>query len=196
MLHDIDIPGDDPTAMQTLALSLSRALIAHGASDRPIVFACIGTDRSTGDSLGPLVGQWLIRSGYDGARVVGTLEHPLNALNLRSRIALLTDVAEPPLVVAIDAALGSPEQIGRISLRSGGVRPGHGVGKALPAVGELALTAIVNGASGAFDAHVLQSTRLYVVQGLAKTIGTACCQALCMTARMNTLAEHTSAIAA
>jgi putative sporulation protein YyaC len=120
----------------------------------------------------------------------------LHALNLRSRIALLTDVAEAPLVVAIDAALGPREQLGLISLRSGGVRPGHGVGKSLPAVGELALTATVNITSGAFDAHVLQSTRLYVVQGLAKTIGTACCQALRMTEQVTAIADRTPAFAA
>jgi len=183
MLYNIDVPGDDPTAPQTLASSLARALVAQGALERAVVFACIGTDRSTGDALGPLVGQWLVRSGYDTTRVLGTLEHPLHALNLRDRIGPLASSVEPPLVVAIDAALGPRESIGMISLRGGGLRPGHGVGKSLPRVGDLAITATVNVASGAFDAHVLQSTRLFVVQALAKTIGVACCEAMYLTDR-------------
>lgn len=181
MPYNIDVSGDDPTAPQTLASSLARALVAHGALERPVVFACIGTDRSTGDALGPLVGQWLVRSGYDDARVLGTLEHPLHALNLRDRIGPLASSADPPLVVAVDAALGPRESIGRISLRRGGLRPGHGVGKTLPRVGDLAITATVNIASGACDAQVLQSTRLFVVQALAKTIGVACCEAMFLT---------------
>ena len=183
MPYNIDVSGEDPTAPQTLASSLAQALVAHGALERPVVFACIGTDRSTGDALGPLVGQWLVRSGYDDTRVLGTLEHPLHALNLRDRIGPLAGSAAPPVVVAIDAALGPRESIGMISLRGGGLRPGHGVGKSLPRVGDLAITATVNIASGAFDAHVLQSTRLFVVQALAKTIGVACCEALSLTDR-------------
>jgi putative sporulation protein YyaC len=196
MSHNIDVPGDDPAAMHTLAMSLSQALVTHGAPERPVVFACIGTDRSTGDALGPLVGQWLIRSGYDDSRVMGTLEHPLHALNLRARLDPLTNAGQSPLVVAIDAALGPRESIGIISLRSGGLRPGHGVGKSLPAIGELAITATVNIASGGFDAHVLQSTRLYVVQSLAKTIGIACCHAMHMTERITSMATPEPAIAA
>lgn len=38
------------------------------------VLACIGTDRATGDCLGPLVGTNLKRLGYT---VVGTLDEPL-----------------------------------------------------------------------------------------------------------------------
>jgi len=183
MPYNIDVSGDDPAAPQTLASSLARALVAHGALERPVVFACIGTDRSTGDALGPLVGQWLVRSGYGEAHVLGTLEHPLHALNLRDRIGPLASSLDPPVVVAVDAALGPRESIGMISLRTGGLRPGHGVGKSLPYVGDLAITATVNIASGAYDAHVLQSTRLFLVQALAKTIGVACCEAMSLTDR-------------
>jgi putative sporulation protein YyaC len=196
MSYDIDISGDDPTAPQTLASSLARALVDNGALERPVVFACIGTDRSTGDALGPLVGQWLVRSGLDGARVLGTLEHPLHALNLRDRIGPLASSPAPPVVVAVDAALGPRESIGMISLRDGGLRPGHGVGKSLPRVGDLAITATVNIASGVSDAHVLQSTRLFVVQALARTIGVACCEALWITEGTMASPAHATLVAA
>ncbi len=159
-------------------MRLESALAACGAGEREVVFACIGTDRSTGDALGPLVGQKLLRLGCDPETVLGTLEHPLHALNMGERLGALGERHPRPLIVAIDAALGAAANVGLIALRLGGLRPGQGVGKNLPEVGEVAVTATVNIAAGALDAQVLQSTRLYVVQNLAETIGTACWWAL------------------
>jgi putative sporulation protein YyaC len=169
------VRGGDTSTLATLSLALENALAAAGAAGRPVVFACIGTDRSTGDSLGPLVGQRLRRLGYPEDAVIGTLEHPLHALNMAERLAPVGPEADPrPVVVAVDAALGPLAGVGSICLRRGGLRPGQGVGKDLPAVGELSITATVNVQAGALDAQVLQSTRLFVVQELAETIGTAC----------------------
>ena len=173
-----EVQGDDPSAVAALSMALEEELAALGAVARPVAFACIGSDRSTGDALGPLVGQRLERLGHPREGIIGTLEHPLHALNLSDRLAAVRHHASPPIVVAIDAALGPLRGVGTISLRRGGLQPGQGVGKALPAVGELALTATVNVQAGALDSQVLQSTRLFLVQGLAETIGTACWWAL------------------
>jgi putative sporulation protein YyaC len=166
-------PGE-PSAMVGLAMSLEAALARRGVPERPVVFACIGTDRSTGDALGPLVGQKLRRLGCGPQEVVGTLEHPLHALNLAERITPLLQDPRRPLLVAVDAALGASANVGSVHLRPGGLRPGQGVGKDLPEVGELSVTATVNIAAGGMDAQVLQSTRLFMVQNLAETVGTAC----------------------
>jgi putative sporulation protein YyaC len=169
-----DVRGDDPTALATLSLALERELQALGAAVRPVAFACIGTDRSTGDALGPLVGQRLLRLGLPAGSVIGTLAEPLHALNLAERILPRRAERPRPLIVAVDAALGPLSGVGAIALRRGGLLPGQGVGKELPPVGELSVTGTVNVQAGALDAQVLQSTRLYVVQQLAETIGTAC----------------------
>ncbi|NSJ87437.1 DUF1256 domain-containing protein [Blautia hansenii] len=47
-----------------------------------LVILCIGSDRITGDSLGPLVGHSLSRFSLPHARVYGTLDRPVHALNL------------------------------------------------------------------------------------------------------------------
>ena len=48
-----------------------------------IVFLCIGSDRSTGDSLGPLLGYKLkYLENYSGFHVFGDLKHPVHATNL------------------------------------------------------------------------------------------------------------------
>ncbi len=179
----LNLRGTDPAALITLSSALERALAAHGANDRRVVFACIGTDRSTGDALGPLVGQRLRRLGCTDENVIGTLEEPLHALNLAERLCPLADMDPRPLVIAVDAALGASANVGTITLRPGGLKPGQGVGKALPEVGELSITATVNVSAGALDAQVLQSTRLFMVQELAETIGTACWWSLRMVRR-------------
>lgn len=166
---------DDPAGLVTLSALLERELGLLGASARPVAFACIGTDRSTGDALGPLVGQRLLKLGYDPAGVIGTLEEPLHALNLEERLLPLVEARGPrPLIVAVDAALGAMANVGAVNVRRGGLLPGQGVGKSLPRIGELAVTATVNVQAGALDVQVLQSTRLFLVQQLAELIGVSC----------------------
>ena len=46
-----EVRREDPGALATLSLGVERALGRLGAPGRGVVFACIGTDRSTGDAL-------------------------------------------------------------------------------------------------------------------------------------------------
>lgn len=170
----LQVRHDAPDALATLSLGLERELVALGARTRPVVFACVGTDRSTGDSLGPLVGERLRRLGHDEHSVIGTLEHPLHALNLAERVTPIIHGRPRSLIVAVDAALGSLDAVGTVRVRRGGLRPGEGVGKDLPPIGELAIAATVNVRAGMLDAQVLQSTRLYLVQCLAELVANAC----------------------
>jgi putative sporulation protein YyaC len=168
------ITSADPSALSRLSTALEDALLRHGAHSRPVVFACIGTDRSTGDALGPLVGQKLERLGMDSQAVLGTLEDPLHALNMADRLAPVLTAAARPLIVAVDAALGPLSSVGSIAVRDGGIRPGQGVGKDIPEVGEIAVTGTVNVRALGLDAQVLQSTRLFLVQQMADQIGISC----------------------
>src|SRR5690606_37655279 len=53
--YEARIYHDEKKAAYKIALELVSILPAN-IKNRPIVFICIGTDRSTGDSLGPLIG--------------------------------------------------------------------------------------------------------------------------------------------
>ena len=58
-----------------------------GGQRKPIVFVCIGSDRVTGDSLGPLIGYKLNKSPFASRFIIyGTLEYPVHALNLDETI--------------------------------------------------------------------------------------------------------------
>ncbi len=134
-----------------------------------VVFLCIGTDRSTGDSLGPLIGYKLIEQGVKNARIIGTLDSPVHALNLEHSINRVQKLFADSIVVAVDASVGNVEHIGYVTLGRGPLKPGLGVRKNLDAVGDLFITGIV-GSSRNGDPFMLQSVRLSVVMRLADCI--------------------------
>jgi putative sporulation protein YyaC len=135
-----------------------------------IIILCIGTDRSTGDSLGPLVGQKL--SSYyklKNAKVFGTLLNPIHAKNITENKNLIYNTYTNPFIIAIDAALGCIENIGKINIQKGPLYPGAGVNKNIPSIGDISITGIVN-LSGYMEFAMLQSTRLSLVMSMADTI--------------------------
>ncbi len=136
---------------------------------KSIVFVCIGTDRSTGDSLGPLVGYKLENNNYDNFYIHGTLKYPVHAKNLQDTIKIIETKYENPYVVAIDACLGQTDHVGYISIGEGSIKPGAGVNKELPPVGNMFITGIVN-YGGFMDFLVLQNTRLCLVMDMADII--------------------------
>ncbi|KJR49066.1 Spore protease GPR related protein [Desulfosporosinus sp. I2] len=135
-------------------------------STKKVLFACIGTDRATGDCLGPLVGTNLKRLGYT---VLGTLDEPLHAQNLIQELKKGSALYNPDIVLAIDACLGKIEEIGKITLSNSPLTPGTAVRKDLPTVGDISIMGIVN-MGGFFELQVLQCTRLHTVMKLASDI--------------------------
>lgn len=139
---------------------------------RNIIIVCIGTDRSTGDSLGPLVGSFLEESGMQKIHLYGTLDDPVHAVNLEEKLQLIYKYHFRPFVIGIDACLGKSSNIGTVKVDVGPVKPGSGVNKDLPPVGDIHLTGIVN-VSGYMELFVLQNTRLNLVMKMAKQIASA-----------------------
>lgn len=137
----------------------------HDRSD--LIFLCIGTDRSTGDSLGPWVGTMLRHHGFP--RVIGTLEAPCDADRYAEVAAGLPQGAP---VVAIDACLGRPENVGRFVLAEGPLQPARSVRRDLQPVGAYSVAAIVN-AYGPKPYWTLQTTSLHQVLLMAEAIADA-----------------------
>ena len=165
---------DDFQAVENLAMELLKFL--PKAPQQSIVFVCIGTDRSTGDSLGPLVGSFLEEKDISHFHVYGTLDEPIHAVNLDERLREITIKHQDPYIIGIDACLGRMKNVGVIQVADGPVKPGAGVNKELPAVGDIHITGIVN-VSGFMEFFVLQNTRLNLVMKMAKTIANGIYQA-------------------
>lgn len=135
----------------------------------PPVFVCIGSDRVTGDSLGPLVGTSLFHSSMFPFPVYGTLHRPIHALNLDTSIRSIKHRHPGCPMVAIDASLGTKRHQHYITISAGGLYPGAGVDKDLMKVGDISITGIIN-TSGQYSQMILQSTRLSTVMALADCI--------------------------
>lgn len=148
--------------------------IVQGMVPNPhqLIYVCIGTDRSTGDTFGPLVGTRLEREGFT---VYGTLDNPIHAVNLQDELPKIKEraIREGRLIMAIDACLGRTESVGQIKIARGSLKPGTGVNKDLPSVGDLSAIGIVN-VGGFMEYLVLQNTRLSLVMRMADIF----CQAL------------------
>lgn len=141
------------------------------------VFLCIGSDRVTGDALGPLVGSRLAQyeaspsygSKKTGIEVYGTLALPVHALNLNEILHHIREYHPHNPVVAIDASLGVRDHVGYLTVGKGSLSPGAGVNKNLANAGDIFITGIV-GAAGPFSHLTLQTTRLSTVISMAETI--------------------------
>lgn len=154
------------TTSKEVAKALKELLPNHTMND--VHFVCIGTDRSTGDALGPLVGKMMHDKGH--RNLVGTLSDPVHAMNLDETLASIkANVHSSKTIIGIDACLGQVSSVGTIQAAIGPVRPGAGVNKDLPPVGDIHITAIVN-VGGFMEYFVLQNTRLNLVMELAASI--------------------------
>lgn len=138
-------------------------------SGRDISIICIGSDRSTGDSLGPLVGEKLKFLTREHFSIYGNLQYPVHAKNLLETLDTVNKLNNDPFIIAVDACLGNLEHVGSVILQKSPLLPGAAVNKNLPPVGNLSITGVVN-ISGAMEFMVLQNTRLYNVMQLADLI--------------------------
>jgi putative sporulation protein YyaC len=152
-----------------MGLELSHILNSALNRHRPLVILCIGTDRSTGDSLGPLIGRNLSKYRFNNVFIYGTLSEPVHAVNITAVTDNIYDQFDNPLVLAVDASLGKRDHVGFYTLAEGPLIPGLGVNRSLPPVGDIHITGIVN-YSGLFDSMLLHTTRLSDVMSLADTI--------------------------
>jgi putative sporulation protein YyaC len=160
---------DHPTAGQIFQTNLALFLNKLYNPLSSLIILCIGTDRSTGDSLGPLIGSKLENAKLHQLKVYGTLDQPVHAVNLQETIEQINYKEKNPFILAIDACLGRTESVGFISIKEGSLQPGTGVNKNLPAVGNLQIIGIVN-VGGFMEYMVLQNTRLSLVMKMANII--------------------------
>jgi putative sporulation protein YyaC len=164
----VKIESNDPEAVEKLKAAISRLLSDHLKEGQTLVAFCIGTDRSTGDSLGPIIGSALKRR-LPHIPLYGTLDAPVHAVNLCDRLKEAKAVHRNPFILAVDASLGRLDSVGKIDVGSGPLQPGAGVNKSLPRVGDAYISGIVN-VGGFLEYFVLQNTRLSTVMAMAEVI--------------------------
>lgn len=138
-MEAVKIFHHDKLAAAVLAHNLG-VLLAHTVQEP--LFLCIGSDRHLLDCLGPLTGT-MLQDAIPGITVMGTLDAPLHARNLIPALDGFTAHHRGRPVIAVDASVGSPAEIGLLQLRAGSLAPGKALAKTLPEVGDYALTGVV-----------------------------------------------------
>lgn len=154
----------EDTKIEKLANKLTEVL---SNTQKEVIFLCVGSDRSTGDSFGPMVGSMLKEKDIPFP-VYGTLEEPVHALNLKKTLKEIAHQHKGAFIVGIDACLGDESQIGLIILNEGSFIPGNALNKDLPNVGDFHMKAIVNYLDQISPVQSLSSTRLFTVMKLAE----------------------------
>lgn len=156
----------DPSLFETMG---EKIISWFPTIPRDYVVVCIGTDRSTGDSLGPLTGSFFSDKKPKHMTIYGTLHEPVHATNLEKYIMDIKEKHRDPYIIAVDACLGRNASVGCLITGLGPLMPGAALNKPLPSIGDVHITGVVN--IGGFMEHsVLQNTRLSVVVDMANKI--------------------------
>lgn len=137
----------------------------------PPLFLCIGSDCHILDSFGPLTGS-LLQDKVPDLHVYGTLQEPLHARNLVSRLNNIYPMYPNRLEIAIDASVGDDHDLGVIRIRQGPLLPGKALSKRLPPLGHISITGVVQTRSQ--KAHLRSNTgSLNPVYGMAWAVSEA-----------------------
>jgi len=176
---------DSPVRRENRFDGLRELFAELAASYRPdqVIFLCIGTDRSSGDAYGPLVGSRLKEAGFP--HVSGTLEEPCDAANLERIIhALPAELT----VVALDACLGKPGSVGRFLPLRGPLTPAGSMKGTFAPIGDYSIAAVVN-VYGPRPYQALQSASLRLVLQMVEQTAAAAREAFGRLAFSEPLAE-------
>lgn len=160
---------DNPNSIFKFKNDLCSIINSNKADDRIVIFYFIGTDRCTGDSMGPITGERFKYLSFNNILFFGSLENPVHAVNINEIVNKNRLLYKNALTIAVDASLGTRQSLGMVYLQDKPVKPGSALNKSIPVVGDYSITGIVN-YSDSLDFLTLQNTRLYYVFRLSSFI--------------------------
>ena len=139
-----------------------------------VVFLCIGTDRITGDSFGPLVGYKLNSLFYNDNKIqiLGNLNDLVCSSNINETINNINRNYSNPFIIAVDSAISECNRPGSIIVSDGGVTLGSGVNRQVARIGDMSVKGVVatNLNNPRFNMKLLQNVRLNLVMNMADVV--------------------------
>lgn len=135
---------------------------------KPVIL-CIGTPKIVGDSLGPRVGDLLVRDYGVNAYVYGKTAFPVTGVNCKAYFAHIRTHHPDSLVIAVDACVGAESEVGKIKYSLDGLRAGSALGKLLGSFGDIGFLGVV-AAKGEDNLRSLSSVNEGAVQALSEKI--------------------------
>lgn len=148
-------------------------ILRRNLQGRIPVIACVGSDLSIGDSLGPLVGS-MIKQQCAALFVYGTLANPVTAKEVVYLREFIAETHPHSPVVAVDAAVGAKDEVGLIRIGEQGILPGSGAQKKLGRIGDVGILGIAAERSP-MQAALLHLTRLGGIYRMAQLIAAGIC---------------------
>lgn len=107
------------------------------------IVICIGSDKVSGDMLGPLVGSSLREKYHLPYPVYGAVGESVNGINLEEYLSMISRRHKKSRVIAVDAALGKNEDVGMIRLKRGGIKAGGALDREGERIGDLGIVGVV-----------------------------------------------------
>ena len=140
-------------------------------NEKETIVICIGSDRVAGDMLGPLVGSSLRDEYHLPCPVYGALGESVNGLNLEEYLSMIESRHGESRVIAVDAALGKGEDVGRIRLKKGGIKAGGALEREGGKVGDVGIVGVVAKEQAPKDVYAtLLAVPFSLVEELARRI--------------------------
>jgi putative sporulation protein YyaC len=133
---------------ENLSLCIAKTLEKYLISPiESMILLFVGSDSNIGDSLAPICGS-LFECDSGGVFAYGSLVAPITAKEVPFAVEFIKKAHPDSLVVVIDAAIGKSCDVGLIKVQKGGIKPGLGVDKDLPLVGDLSVIGILGEKKG------------------------------------------------
>lgn len=145
-----------------------QSLIENNPLNKKPIIVCIGSDLVLGDSLGPLIGTFLKKHNVK-SYVYGTLNFPITSKEVEYAKIYLKQMHPNSIIIAIDAAVGDPNDVGLIRVQNRGIKPGLGVDKDLSEIGDVGIIGVVASKS-IKNYNLFNLTRLNLIYKMAETI--------------------------
>jgi len=138
-----------------------------------LIFLCIGTDRITGDTFGPLVGYKLknLFYGNENIEVIGDLENSVNSCNILNIINYIKKKYENPFLIAIDSAVSNKIEIGKIIVSNKKMNVGGSLNRYLY-LGDISIKGVVSKDlnNRNYNFKLLQNVPLNIIMNMADSV--------------------------
>lgn len=138
-----------------------------------LLFLCIGSEKISGDCIGPIVGTLLKEKYRIPYPVLGTEDNSVNGANIRAYRDNIKKYFPDYKIIAVDSAVGDDKDLWTLKIREGGVRAGGALNPSVEYYGEVGILAVVGSKSGNVLDNLLSAPYSKIVdfaERIAKTI--------------------------
>lgn len=137
------------------------------------IILCIGTSKCIGDSLGPIVGEYLYNNiKKSNVYVFGNLKNNITYQNIDVILNRINNTIKNPYMILIDSALSNKNYIGKIVVNKNKMIVGSALNKSEYKYGNLSIKGIVGENKYSYEENYneLNNVSVDLVKNISKNI--------------------------